>query len=262
VRWKISITDQEGYNAMPRIFFRVFAVFLMSLAGLTAQTNAPAAGLTGQVVDGSGQAVAGVRVSYRRRVQFASDHAGHLRLAAGEVRAAGVVVSDAGGEFAIAGLPQGDYVVCADRPSGGYLDPCKWANPLLVTSLAPNEVRSLGLFILPVGAVLTVRLTDATGLLAASAAGAPGGGPVVGAQLSPGNVVRALVVSSGSSEVDYQVTVPYNTALGLWVFSRDLSMKDSNGNSLAREGAIIPIEVSPGDGPGALSVTLTVAGKL
>ena len=85
----------------------------------------------------------------------------------------------------------------------------------------------------------------------------PDPGIIIGVQGDDGAFYRAAFGPAMANGRDFQITVPYDTHLRLWVFSRTLSVSDGLGNTLNSSGTWLPFEIPSGQPTG--SFTLSVA---
>lgn len=249
---------------------RALPALLTATAALWAQTGTDSAKFHGTVLDQGGAPVEGATVTYTRLVRYAIQAPGPLgqgqfwsgppQPAPGEFSWSGAVTTGAGGNFEAA-VPPGDYSVCVGSPSGRYLDPCLWSQPAgaAVSSLSPGEVRDIPAIVLTAAALISVHVADPSGLLGAELGPLTlDPGMIIGVQRDDGAFYRAWPSAGTASGRDFQIAVPFNVPLRLWVFSRTLSVADSQRRTLSGQGEGIPFEAVQGQDT---HIDLSVAGK-
>jgi hypothetical protein len=194
-------------------------------------------------------------VTYRQLVPVLSTATAHVP--SGPV-AQGQAVANASGEFLVAGLPSGDYVLCARVPSAPYLDPCVWQQPLQATvpaggNTAQNVTLTKGVF-------LKVRVNDSMGLLPQVV-----DGPwtprklIVGVKYARGAYQGAQDVSVDAKGHDYQLVIPAGEPFTLWLFSRDVALIDTGGKAVDISASQIAFHAAAGQDQ---AFTFTVSGPV
>jgi len=139
------------------------------------------------------------------------------------------------GSFQLSGLPAGSVVLCAATRTFGLLDPCHWAaQPPTITLAAGQSVTGFKLT-LAAGSLLQVRLDDQGKLLKKQAQGhLP---LVMFSVVTPQRVPFTVpLVNEDDKGRNYQMAVPYDTAMTLAVISPDLELADDRGASLDSKG--------------------------
>ena len=163
-------------------------------------------------------------------------------------------LSAADGSFALAHMPDGDFVLCAWNKVVAALNPCGWAGAPLVK--LTNGLNATGQSIhMAAAATLQVHLDDPSGLLAANA-GKAGTGLIIGVNGPHGFVPLPIISSTGTSR-DYKILVPFDTALNVMVSTQYFKLADAQGFALS--GAA-PIGVSIPTGKQASVVSLRITG--
>lgn len=156
----------------------------------------------------------------------------------------------------MAGLPPGDYQACIFAGQLGVLDPCTWSG-VAKFSVAAGQKATFPTVRLTRGGVLQVRLLDPAGLL-----------PKSESFMNPAMIVgvdsptRGFIGMKGGEKSvpggkQYTMTVPFDTPLKLWLFSRTLRFTDESGAAVDYRGASIPFSVPSGQ---TKTFTLNVAG--
>jgi hypothetical protein len=226
------------------------ATFVL-VSSLAAQSQAPVGSLGGSVSDQQGNALAGAEVRYVGGTRIAGSRPGP-----GETVVGGTVITDANGQFAVSGMPAGDYSLCADVPSAAYLDPCIWQQPVFVT--VPATGTGIATLALSEGVFLKVRVNDPLGLLPSTVDGLwTLRKLVVGVTYANGAYQGAQNVSVDATGRNYQLIVPPGVAFNLRLFSRDVALTDAVGASVDISGSLIPFQAAEGQDQ---SFTFTVSG--
>lgn len=155
------------------------------------------------------------------------------------------VSSDANGAFSVSNLPVGEYLLCAEVPSGPYLDPCKWSVAQRTTVSAGGVATPT--IVLKKGVLLKVRVNDPAGLLPAVKEDFLRPlNLIVGVVFGEGAFLRATNTGVDGTGRDYEMSVPAGTPVKLWVFSRHVTMVDSRGLPVDNLGAKIPFQATAG----------------
>ncbi len=145
------------------------------------------------------------------------------------------------GAFQIQGLAEGKYSLCVQAPGDSYLDPCQWnGNPTTVALVAGQSAT--GVVLRVAGAsILTIQVQDAQKSLSQKTKdgrrpeltlgvwGPKGLYYPTHVSRSPG---AAASLQGVGNSYRYQVAVPRDTALTLYIASRDLKLGDAAGAAL------------------------------
>jgi hypothetical protein len=175
------------------------------------------------------------------------------------------------GSFQFQGLPDGTYTLCAQSPNAGYLDPCRHAAVPLQVTLTAGQPSKNNVVKMTAGSILHVRIQDPQQLLAkttdrpASAwipqstedltVGVWGAG-VPGLQFYP-----AYIAGRDSAGMDYQVTIPKDTPLAVYVTSKHLKVVDGTGAALTNNSSRQNFQHNTGDS-NPKGFTFSIAGVL
>ena len=151
-------------------------------------------------------------------------------------------VRNAPGEFTVNQLPAGEYAFCTSAP--GFLATCKWG-PGIFANISAGQVVNLPQVRLEPSADLRIRLNDENGLYSA---GDVMSGPnvIFGVRTKQGTFHKMTEVSRDKAGVDFRLTVPFDQALTLWVFSRELVLVDETGQAVDTSGPNGEFVVSQG----------------
>lgn len=159
------------------------------------------------------------------------------------------------GAFQIQGLTAGNYSLCIQTPNDQYLDPCLWnGNPATVTLASGQNVTALSLK-LASASVLSIQIEDAQKVLSqltrdgrrpdlTLGVWGPGG---LYYPARPEGSPAAGDLQGGTTSYRYRLAVPHDTALNLYVSSRDLKLGDANGAALPANASQQAFQHAAGD---------------
>jgi hypothetical protein len=201
------------------------------------------ASFEGDILAVDGTQVAGARVAYNRIPEWVQGNDHKLRRA-NNVNASGVLQTDALGHYKATGLPAGDYYLCVDVPLSTYLETCRW-NGVKRVSVSAGAAVSNQPFKLQKGVSVAIHVSDQQGLLSATP-DKPGAKPaiVVGVHLLAGVFYAASLVAANSTGRDYAITVPFDTAMHLWVLGTSVKLLDAAGLEIPQSGSLISLNVA------------------
>jgi len=229
--------------------FKILACAIAALCGTSKVFSQNTAGIQGLVLTQDNKPIKGGVVTATQVGVKASATAAH-----GTSQGSG---SD--GSFSIANLAAGTYNVCVNMPSSQFLDPCHWSAPVSVTLTSGQVLKGLQVKVKQ-GTTVTVHLNDPSQLLSANEGKKAGAHMLVGVWTPDGLFHAASVSSKGNAAREYSVTVPYDTALQLSLFSGFFQMADSNGKAVNQTGALVPLQfssLSPATKPPVVQFTVT-----
>jgi hypothetical protein len=229
---------------------RFLAVLCASAAAMLAQTSS---GMSGKIVDETGRPISAAQVRYQRLVGNVQDSNGKWVPAPGQVHVSATVAVDAQGAYAVYALPAGDYTVCVYAP--GYLRPCEWSGLRRVT-LAEAGTADMGAVKLEKAATVTIRVDDPLGLLSQSTRVSP---PMAIGIRDHSDYYHAAgpppaVDASGRT---YQIDVPYDKSMRLWLQSWKYTFTDGQASPLASAGALVPFQAAQNAPAPAFTVRIT-----
>ncbi len=170
------------------------------------------------------------------------------------------VMTSAGGLFHFDLLPDGEYTLCAQAPSGNWLNPCEWGatRPAVVISGAQRSVNTT--IVLKRGAALSIRVDDPGQLLAQHEGKTPGAHLLLGVRSDALIFHTASVAAQDSAGRHYTLTIPLDKGVNLVVASSFFRLTDGGGTPLAGNGvATIPVTVPSGQVPP--TIHLGVSGR-
>jgi hypothetical protein len=213
-------------------------MMLLAVSSGVAQTTAALGALRGSVMDSQGLPVVGAQVSYQLLVPpaFSSD-------GSNSAGSAGTVTADASGAFLLPALATGNYALCVTVLSLPYLDPCVWQQPATAqVSAGTTATQSI---VLTKGVFLKVRVNDPAGLLP----------QLVDGIWTPRKLIVGVKYGNGAYQGtdntgvdgggrDYQLIVPVDVPFKLWLFSRDVVLKDASGAVVDTSGSMIPFQAT------------------
>jgi hypothetical protein len=169
-------------------------------------------------------------------------------------RALGTATIAQDGSFRLPALAQGTYRICIQIPNSTWIDPCEWepvASPAaLLSGTQPSAPVNV---VLKKGVLVTVRVSDPTGLL--SLRQSPG--LLIGVRNDFSGFRRAALISQSSGDRTYQVLIPFDRSINISVTSPSIRLNDATGKLFTQ--ASNPISVRVSSGQPAPTVTLTVA---
>lgn len=198
----------------------------------------------GSVVTEEGVPLPGAVILYSRVTRLLKV-GNYYRPAPGETVMRRTVASAADGAFNVSNLPVGEYLLCAEVPSEPYLDPCKWASAQKVTVTARSVVRPT--VMLKKGVLLKVRINDPAGLLPRAKEDLLSPlNLIIGVVFREGAFLRAVNTAADGTGREYEISVPTDTPLKLWVFSRHVALRDAKGAAVDNSGAKIPFQPTSG----------------
>jgi hypothetical protein len=209
-------------------------------------------GLTGSVVDDSGQPVSA-------RVLISHAPTGTPPVSAPPVITgplAAMVSTDVRGSFHAEGLGPGQYIACAEAPAPGLLDPCHWAAAAPTFTVSAGQTTSGVKIVMAKGSVLQIHVNDPLQLLG------PVSTPVdlsfeIHVVTNKGLHYSAPIQSSTATGRDHAITIPFGAAVTLRVLSARLAVSDQSGNPFPQLGTAINL---PSGTPPPI-VELSVTGK-
>lgn len=144
------------------------------------------------------------------------------------------------GSYQASELPTGSYRVCPDLPSSQYISPCIWLDPSAVVPVPEGQVVAVPPMQLQLGSTLHVAVADPGSLLPSlvpSMAGKSTGSALVLGVWGPDRHFHLLApVKTTGVRTQYQLTIPFETALRLQVLPIGLGVLDAKNVSLPSNG--------------------------
>ena len=211
----------------------LLACFLMTAACAAAAKSS--GGLSGKVTDEQGSPVP--RTSVMVTLQPSSSGGPFTPFSA-------TTRSEEDGSFLFTGVPAGTYMLCAENRAGRMLNSCAWAaKPALVTvgdGHANNEANVQ----LKKGYLLHVALEDKEGLLKQH-------------ESQSGHIFVSLPAPDMTVQMPAELTkdqhgrvltllVPFDTQVGISVFSDFFTLADEKGNAFTTKGFKVPVQIPTG----------------
>jgi hypothetical protein len=228
------------------------AVLLIWLPVCLAQEGRPGGTISGVLAGDDGAPITGGSLMARR----VSSSVGRVW------RTDWYSISGDGGAFRFEGLPDGQYILCAQAPFSAWLNPCEWGlRPPMVTISRAQRSASLT-FVLKKGAVVPIRVDDPGQLLRQHEGKTAGALLLLGVGSDSFVFHPALVASQESAGRNYRVVIPFDAPTKIVVSSPFYQLSDSGGLPLPRTGSIgIPVMVPAGQTPATLKLTITGGAK-
>ena len=127
--------------------------------------------------------------------------------------------SNVDGSFQFAGLPPGEYRLCATPNEAGYIGNCEWRRSSRPVSLTQGTTASIGALRVERGRRVLVRLADPRKRLGATSQ------LLVGVMATDGYYRRAELEEQTETSRQYVVTTPSNLDVSLFT-DTDLTMSD------------------------------------
>lgn len=213
--------------------------------------------IAGQVLDDNNMAVGGAVVLYNNLPDFQIDSTGHLSPVG--VRIASGLRTNPDGTFAITGLPEGKYQLCASGIKPNQLLSCEWGQLPELVVLSPGQAVTNILLKAVNGTLLVFNVSDPQGLIQDTGAGPLVNGliPLSGGNFRIGVVAggpyaRAQFMSVQNGIWKYAVAVPKYSLLQLFV---DTPLQIFKSGAVAAGQPSLPIVVN---GQAELDVDLQV----
>jgi hypothetical protein len=178
--------------------------------------------------------------------------------------------SGADGAYQIQGLTPGDYLVCVQVLNDQYLNPCEWNGAAPGVTVSSGQASTGIKIALTPASLLKVEVKDTRGALhqltrdgrrpdlRVGVWGPDGQYHPARAQSGPTPIVGS---QANSPTYSYQLAVPRDTALTLYIASRDLQLGDDNAVALSENTSRRAFQHVAGDSH-PKSFTFTVLGKL
>jgi hypothetical protein len=131
----------------------------------------------------------------------------------------------------------GSYRVCVQLHNSDLLDPCMWSKKPPAADVKSGQTIRLRPVVLMRGYPLTVRLTDAKGLLAQETAKRSGRAILVRVTDASGMPQSMHVRQQNATAREHVVLVPRDTPVNISLYSQGFQLVDDKGNAVAATGA-------------------------
>jgi hypothetical protein len=106
-----------------------------------------------------------------------------------------------------------------------------------------------------------IRVNDPAQLLPQNEGKTAGAHLLIGIANDGGVFRPAPVISQDATGRNYQIVIPFNHPVNLSVYSSFFQLAGANGISLPRTGTSIPVTVSSGQQPAAITLLVTGGGN-
>ena len=215
--------------------------------------------IQGAVKDTLGTPVPGAIIVFHRIAQLKPPQrpgASPSDLAPGEQRFSALATSDSTGRFIVQNLPSGPYYSCVSIDHPQLLHPCDWSSMVRTEITAGAPAPGLQ-FTLQRGRRLGVQMSDPLQLLPPLKGATRPQPVIVGVQTLTGSIHVARTVSDAGKTRTWEITIPSDSALRLWLFTTELQITDSNGKALDTSGPRSGIQIAPGNSDEKIALTVT-----
>ncbi len=170
------------------------------------------------------------------------------------------VISAADGSFQFSQLANGSYRICIQAPGSPSLNPCEWGLQPPLVLLGRGQPTTAVTVVVKKGALVPIRLSDPSGLLAQYEGTVPGAQVLIGVSNDALFFRRAPVVSADAGGRSCQVLMPFGVAVNLIVCSSFFQLSNA-GVALRATSASVPITVQAGAQPTVVSLVVTGGGQ-
>jgi hypothetical protein len=233
---------------------RLISIFVIAISVMLGQQLQP---FTGSILGGlkgeDGTVIAGAPVILH--------FTGPVKARYSHQRTAWSAVTTSAGDFQFTGLPEGNYALCPHTPNSAWLSPCDWNLPIPAASISRLAPSVKVTITLKRGAVVPIRIDDAGQLLTQHEGKTPGAGLLLGVS-SPGFIFHPVpLTSKDSSGRNYQIVLPFNTALTLVIHPSFYHVNNASSVALSQTASTkIPLLVAAGQQVSPIKFTITGAG--
>jgi hypothetical protein len=238
---------------------QIAILFFTCAAAAVAQTGR----ISGTVIDDSGAPVVGAMVMASLRSSPAP-----VTPTPGQLPPFMPVMANAAsgskGDFEIKNLLVGTYALCVEASQGAYLNPCVWADQPVTVEMADGAVVKGVPVVAPRGVVITVRVRDLAGLLAAD----PAGDDLrIGTYNGRLPFIPARVSARDANGRTMSLVVPGGQSRTVAVSSGNFALADDKGTALASAETKISVNapaigsLPAGVGAATPTVIVQVTGK-
>jgi hypothetical protein len=194
--------------------------------------------VAGSVIDDSGRPVGGARVLISQALPAPLRQFTPPPVIAGP--SVTMVATDSNGIFSVAGLPDGQYVACAEVSAPGLLDPCHWAASAPTFTVSAGQATADIKITMARGAVVPIHVDDPLALLQPVTESSIASDFQVHLITNKGLHHNASVQASSATSRDLAVTVPFDTAVTLRVMTNHhLIVNDQTGHPAPAAGTSV-----------------------
>ncbi len=144
---------------------------------------------------------------------------------------AATVVTGPNGEFTVSGLKPGNYSICVQSPGDPHLDPCVWSTAPQVT-VGAGTVSSVAMPKVTKGSLFVLQIGDPRELWTAS------DDFLVGITLPSSRFFPLRLAARGGTGRTYDLAVPFDTPMVLYLSSTHLLFADDKGKILGHTASI------------------------
>jgi hypothetical protein len=170
----------------------------------------------------------------------------------------GVAPTGAKGDFQVNGLYDGTYAMCVELAESSLLDPCFWAAQPVTVKVAAGAAVSGVSVVASKGVIVTVRVQDSQGLLAAN----PMTDDVrIGTYHGKSPFIPARVSSRNATGKTMSIAVPGGQSMNVAVSSTTFALADNTGKALGPGETQIPVPSTAVVASAPPVLTVQVTGK-
>jgi len=133
----------------------------------------------------------------------------------------------------------GSYRVCVQLHNSDLLDPCMWSKKPPTADVRSGQTIRMTPLVLMRGYPLTVRLTDAKGLLAQETSKRSGNAVLVRVTDANGMPHPMNLRQQNATAREHVMLVPRDTPVNISLYNQGFQLADDKGNAVAGAGAHI-----------------------
>jgi len=192
--------------------------------------------VTGRVIDGKGNPVAGAAVAAQPQLLAPGVKLTGIAGRGAPFTAKAPTGSD--GSFEMDGLPPGTFELCAEAPASEVLNPCVWGGTKTVAAALAGKTVSGTLLKVSKGVTVLVRMSDVSAALLKN----PAADDIrVGTHQGAFRFLGGRVVARDPSGKTVAIVVPAGQSMEVLVRSEAFSLADSKGNLLGAGFSAFPL---------------------
>ena len=160
------------------------------------------------------------------------------------------------GAFQISPLLPGTYRICVQVPGTAWLNPCEWGLRPSTVTVSSTQLEAVVPVVLKKGALVPIRIDDASQLLTQHEGTTPGAHLLLGVINDMQALHLARLVSQDTNGRNHEILIPFGASLKLVATSAFFKLAGTTGLALKSS---IPLFVAAGQQP--LAITVVVTGR-